>query len=119
LLLRQVGVRFRENLQGRTLALLVEKGQVALERRLVRLPVAQRRIAPGHLPQALVGEQALDERPLWPERAVVVEGRDAFLRRDVRVARGIGRARDKVEYGALGGRVVPRRQRVARRATER
>ena len=84
---------------------------VLLAGRLPGVAVAQRRIGLGHLRQSAQDEIGLDrQRLLAPERAVVVEHRDALFDGDGSGAALAADPRDEFDHGAFGRAVRPCRQ---------
>jgi hypothetical protein len=83
--------------------------QVALERRLVRLFVPQRRVGLGLRSESAHQEVELDvHRLLAPQRAVVVEDRDTLVRLNVIRSTVGGDPTDEVDDRRLRGSVIPR-----------
>jgi hypothetical protein len=109
--------RFHEQGHVRVIAAVVldhrcaEPAEVALVGRLPGLLVAQRRVGLGHLREPPEDEVELDRhRLLAPQRAVVVEGGDPLLGREV-VRAVTGHPGDELSDRPAGRRVVPGRQR--------
>ena len=107
------GVGAHRQLQQGLLAAGQHRLQVALEQRrvgLLRLPL---RVLRRQRLDAVAHEERLEvHRLLGPQRAVVVEHRDALGRRHEVLAAGLGDGRDEGDDARLGGAVVPRGQRV-------
>ena len=69
------------------------------------------RVLGGEFLHAVEGEHRLGiKRMLDPERAILIEGRDAILRGDVARAGPVGRRAHEIQYGLLGRPVIPGRQ---------
>ena len=111
LLHRHAGQRRDENLLELAHRELGDRLAVAGEHGLERLDVPELRLLRHHRRHAV---QAVDHlrvhRMLDPERAVLVEHRDALRRGDVALARPVGGGTHEVDDRLLRWPVVPRRQ---------
>jgi hypothetical protein len=107
LVLRRAGRGERQQLHDRLLAGIDEVADVAGQRRLDRRARRQRAILSHARPELRQHEDPLDHRLLRPQRAVVVEGRDALRRRDkIRRAFAANRS-DEAQDRLLGRTIVP------------
>ena len=120
LLRRHAGMRHRHQLDQSLFAGSGQRLHVAVQHRLERLLGLPFRMLRRQRLDAVEHEGELDvHRLLDPQRAVVVEGRDALIRRH-EVGPALRRdARDEIGDRRLGRAVVPGRQRVGLRLRRR
>ena len=110
------GVSHRDQLHQTFFARGGERLHVVVQHRLEWLLVGPGRILRRERLDAVQNEGELDvHRLLDPQRAVIVEGRDALLDRDEVRAALIGGTRDEVDDRFLGRALVPRGQSIALR----
>nr|WP_292715122.1 hypothetical protein [Mesorhizobium sp.] len=84
---------------------------IAIQECLERLALPHRRVGLRQFGQALEGKEKLHRHRLFaPQRAVIVEGRDAVFRRRKIAAAILGHAIDEIDDHPLGGAIVPGRQ---------
>ena len=113
---RDAGVGRRHDLEKAFLAERRQCLEVALEHRLERLGVAPLRVLRRERLHPVHRERDLEiDRLLGPERAVVVEGRDALLDRDEIRPALLGHALDERDDRLLRRALVPGRQRIGLR----
>ena len=117
---RHAGMRHRDEFDQSLFAGSGQRLHVAVQHRLERLLGLPFRMHGRHGLDAVEREGELHvHRLLDPERAVIVEGRDALVERN-EVRPALRRdARDEVEDRSLGRTVVPGRQRIALRLRHR
>ena len=106
--LRALCARLKPPTEHAALAETMDGRNVMIEERLERLPLAHCRILSGQLGKPLLCEEDLRLNRLFgPERAIIVECRDPFGRRDVIRPAFPGYTFDELDDGTLCWTVIP------------